>query len=171
MIAPYISAFIERTRIIIRVAMAAGSAMPKFSLNLSFIAQPWPLQAAIVVSEMKERLSPNIAPPITEPMQSGTLNPEAVATDTAIGVISVMVPTDVPIAVETKHATMKRTATAKRGGITDSMKYATLSALLRPTTPTNAPAASSARSTAEAPLPSPKDFATSRAICRRCTPP
>ena len=53
------------------VASAAGRAMWKFSRNLSFIAQPCPLQAAMVVSEMKLRLSPNIAPPMTEPMHSG----------------------------------------------------------------------------------------------------
>ena len=82
-----------------------------------------------------------MAPPITEPMHSGRLKPEAAETDTAMGVISVIVPTDVPMAVETKQLTTKSTATANRGGITDSRKYATLSALLRPTTPTKIPAA------------------------------
>ena len=45
------------------------------------------------------------------------------------------------MAVETKHETMNSTATANRAGICASMKYATDSALLRPTTPTNTPAA------------------------------
>ena len=94
----------------------------------------------MVVSDIKERLSPNIAPPITEPIQSGRPKPDASDTAAAIGTISVMVPTDVPIAIDTKHATTKSTITANLAGISDSMKYATLSALLRPTTPTNAPA-------------------------------
>ena len=54
--------------------IAAGSAIGKFSLNLSFILQPCVFVAAIVVSEMKERLSPNIEPPITAPTQSGRLS-------------------------------------------------------------------------------------------------
>ena len=86
--------------------------MATFSRNLSFISQPCPLQAAIVVSEMKERLSPNIAPPITEPAQSATGKPDALAISAAIGVISVIVPTDVPIAKETKQLTTNKTATA-----------------------------------------------------------
>ena len=52
-----------------------------------------------------------------------------------------MVPTEVPIASETNALTTKRTSTANSAGITESRKYATLSALLLPTTPTNAPAA------------------------------
>ena len=125
---------------IITVTTAAGNAIRKFCLNLSFIAQPCPLHAAIVVSEINDRLSPNIEPPITAATQSGTEKPEASATATAIGVISVIVPTEVPIATDTKHATIKRTITANRAGINCSIKYATLSALSRPTTPTNTPA-------------------------------
>ena len=63
-----------------------------------------------------------------------------------MGVSSVMVPTDVPMAVEIKQATTNSTATANLGGMMDSMKYATLCAPLRPTTPTNAPAARKIRS-------------------------
>ena len=77
---------------------------------------------------------------MTEPIQSGISNPEAVETATAIGVSNVIVPTEVPIAVDTKQATIKRTATAYRAGINPSIKYATLSALLLPTTPTKVPA-------------------------------
>ena len=60
---------------------------------------------------------------------------------TAMGTMSVMVPTLVPMAVETKQLTTNSTATENWGGIMESMKYATLSALERPTTPTNIPAA------------------------------
>ena len=100
------------------VIMAAGRAILKLARTLSFMAQPWVLQAAMVVSEMKERLSPNMAPPMTEPMQSGRENPETLETATAMGVISVMVPTLVPMATETKHAATNRTATAAQAGVT-----------------------------------------------------
>ena len=96
--------------------------MPKFSRNLSFMAQPCPLQAAMVVSEIKERLSTNMAPPITAPTHRGTPKPEAEATLTAMGVMRVMVPTLVPMAVETKQDTTNSTATANRAGIMESMK-------------------------------------------------
>ena len=86
------------------------------------MAQPWPLHAAIVVSEIKDRLSPNIAPPITEATHSGRLNPDAAETAAAIGVINVIVPTEVPIAVDTKQATINNTATANLAGISDSIK-------------------------------------------------
>ena len=95
----------------------------------------------MVVSEMKERLSPNIAPPMTVAMHSGRLYPEAAAIGSAIGTMSVMVPTEVPIAVDTKQLITNSTATEYFDGMIDSRKYATLSALLRPTTPTNIPAA------------------------------
>ena len=136
----------DKNRISTRVTRAAGNAIPKFSLNLSFIAQPCPLHAAIVVSEINERLSPNIAPPITAPMQRGRWKPEAWDTATAIGAIKVMVPTEVPIAVDTKQATTNSTATANRAGMSESIKYATLSALLLPTTPTKEPATRKIRS-------------------------
>ena len=84
--------------------------------------QPWPWQAAIVVSEMNERLSPNIAPPITDATHSGMLNPEAAETAQAIGVMSVMVPTEVPMERETKQLTTNRTATENCPGIMESMK-------------------------------------------------
>ena len=64
----------------------------------------------------------------------------------AMGVSRVIVPTDVPIAVETKQATTKITTTAILGGVTESIKYATLSAELLPTTPTKMPASIKMRS-------------------------
>ena len=80
------------------------------------------MQAAIVVSEMNERLSPNIAPPITDAVHSARENPEVSATAVAIGTRSVIVPTEVPIEVDTKQATTKRTATEKRAGIRESIR-------------------------------------------------
>ena len=94
----------------------------KFSRNLSFIWQPWPWQAAMVVSEMNDRLSPNMAPPMTEPTHRGRLKPEAADTATAMGVMSVMVPTEVPMEMDTKQLTTNSTATENSAGMMDSMR-------------------------------------------------
>ena len=51
----------------ITVKIAAGTAILKFSRNLSFISQPCVRVAAIVVSEIIDKLSPNIAPDTTAP--------------------------------------------------------------------------------------------------------
>ena len=112
----------DNTRMIISVAMAAGSAILKLARNLSFIAQPWVVQAAMVVSEIKERLSPNIEPPTTLPMHRGREMPDTEATATAMGTISVIVPTLVPMAIETKQAAINKTATAAHAGVTESRK-------------------------------------------------
>ena len=63
-----------------------------------------------------------MAPPTTEPRQSGRPKPEAVDTETAMGAMRVMVPTDVPIERETKQLTTNKTATAKRAGMMESRK-------------------------------------------------
>ena len=120
--------------------IAAGSAIQKFTRNLSFIAHPCVEVAAIVVSEIKLKLSPNIAPPITEATQKGTLNPAVPATSIAIGVTTAIVPTDVPMAVETKAATTKSTTTANCAGIKSNKKYAAAEALERPRIPAKIPA-------------------------------
>ena len=66
----------------------------------------------MVVSDINDRLSPNMAPLMTEPIQTGSANPDTLATATPIGTISVIVPTEVPIARETKQLTTKSTTTA-----------------------------------------------------------
>lgn len=76
----------------------------------------------MVVSEIKDRLSPNIAPLMTEAMQRGTEKPETFATAMPMGTISVIVPTEVPMASDTRQLTMKSTATANCGGIRERMK-------------------------------------------------
>ena len=63
-----------------------------------------------------------MAPPMTEAMHSGREKPEALATETAIGVISVIVPTEVPIERETKQLTRNKTTTENLAGIRDKMK-------------------------------------------------
>ena len=76
----------------------------------------------MVVSEIKDRLSQNIAPLMTEAMQRGTEKPDAFATAMPMGTISVIVPTEVPMASDTRQLTMKSTATANCGGIRERMK-------------------------------------------------
>ena len=65
---------------IAKVTIAAGNAILKFTLNLSFISTPWVLVAAIVVFEINERLSPNMAPPTIVPIQNGKLRCALAAT-------------------------------------------------------------------------------------------
>ena len=82
--------------------------------------------AAMVVSEIIERLSPNIAPQTTAPRQSGAPIPVASAMPTAMGAMAVMVPTDVPIAVEAKEAITKSPATVAHAGNTERPKLTVL---------------------------------------------
>ena len=77
---------------------------------------------------------------MTDPTARGIPNPVASATKIEMGAIKVMVPTDVPIVSDTNAATMNSTTIANSGGNIERKKYATLSALERPTIPTNAPA-------------------------------
>ena len=73
-------------------------------------------------------------------MQSGREKPDTLATAIDIGTINVIVPTDVPIASDTRQLTAKSTTTANCGGISERIKYATLLADDRPTIPTKIPA-------------------------------
>ena len=89
------------------VSIAAGKAIYEFILNLSFISTPCVLVAAIVVSEITDRLSPNIAPPITAAKIKGIGTPLFSPSPTAIGPSATIAPTDVPVAVEIKAPIMK----------------------------------------------------------------
>src|SRR3970040_2529495 len=89
------------------VIMAAGKAMNRFILNLSFSSQPKDCVAAIVVSEIIERLSPNIEPPNKAPAISGNDAPLDLARLTAIGPMATIAPTEVPVAVDKKAAIRK----------------------------------------------------------------
>ena len=117
---PLISVLNDIIRIITRETIAAGSAIKKFSLNLSFIAHPCPLQAAIVVSDMNDRLSPNSAPPTTIATIQGIEQPVCVEMAEAMGVRATIVPTEVPIESEVKQAAKKipagRNSTGTREG-------------------------------------------------------
>ena len=97
--------------------------------------------AAIVVSDMNERLSPNIAPPITDATQSCILRSAPVATFIATGTITDIVPQDVPIAIEMTQAITNSPTTAKPDGIIDSSRFAALVAPPAPcAVPLKAPA-------------------------------
>ena len=123
------------------VTIAAGRAMRKLTLNLSFISQPWDLVAAMVVSEIMERLSPNIAPPTQAPRKRGMLKPPLSATPTAIGTIAEMVPIDVPVAVPMNAEMMNTPAARKCTGIIESPRFMVASRPpISPATVENAPA-------------------------------
>ena len=63
--------------------------------------------AAIVVSEINDRLSPKKAPPTTTATINATSNPVCCAIPAATGTSATIVPTDVPIASEIKQAAIK----------------------------------------------------------------
>ena len=83
--------------------------------------------AAMVVSEIKERLSPNMAPPTTEATVSGRPKSAFCATEVAMGTSTVMVPTLVPMDMEIRQAMRKRPGMAKVPGIKFSSRWAVLS--------------------------------------------
>ena len=68
--------------------------------------------AAMVVSEIMDRLSPNIAPHTTAAMQSTMSKPVAWLMETAKGARAETVPTDVPIDSDTKQEIRNSPATA-----------------------------------------------------------
>ena len=122
--------------------IAAGRTILKFSRNLSRISQPCVLTAAMVVSEIIERLSPNIAPQTTAPAQIAIGKPVLSLMPAAIGASAVIVPTEVPIEMEIKQPIAKRPATAILPG---RMERPRLTVLSTPpaarTAPEKAPAA------------------------------
>ena len=81
--------------------------MAKFDLNFAFISTSCVRVAAIVVSEIKDKLSPNIDPPITAPNNIVTEPGIIFSISTAIGANVTIVPTDVPIDTYIKHAIRK----------------------------------------------------------------
>ena len=88
------------------------------ALNLSDIEHPWVLVAAMVVSDMNERLSPKNAPPTIMAVMKGVLErtPDAPvrasssAIPAATGTRATIVPTLVPMDMEMKHAARKSPA-------------------------------------------------------------
>ena len=100
-----------------------GSAIKEFTLNLSVIWQPCVRVATIVVSEMNERLSPNIAPLTTTPSISASGIPVLSAMPTATGARATIVPTEVPTEMEMKQAAMKIPAARRLPGKRDMARF------------------------------------------------
>ena len=76
------------------MAMAAGKTIRKFVLNLSLICVFCVRTAAMVVSEIKERLSPNIAPPTTAAIGIAAEMPSSPLKPALIGATAAIVPID-----------------------------------------------------------------------------
>lgn len=92
------------------VATAAGMTSLMFVWNLLRIEQPCVCVAAMVVSEMNDRLSPKNEPPTTMATSHAVSQFICVARAVTTGVNATMVPTDVPIEIEMKQAAMKMPA-------------------------------------------------------------
>ena len=90
--------------------MAAGTTMNELTRNLSDRRHPCVEVATMVVSLMKDRLSPKSDPPTMTAVINGMLVPVCSATPAAIGVSATMVPTLVPTPSEMKQAATKRPA-------------------------------------------------------------
>ena len=85
--------------------------------NFSRMPMSRVLDAATVVSEITERLSPNMAPPTTAPARTPGVNGGSPANPAAIGIRAAMVPQLVPKASEIRHATTNTPASMKRAGM------------------------------------------------------
>lgn len=86
-----------------KVTRAAGATIRTLTRNLSRRSHSWVRVAAIVVSEMNERLSPKKAPPTTMAVSQASFMPVSPARPAATGTSATTVPTEVPIENETKH--------------------------------------------------------------------
>ena len=90
--------------------------MRRLTLNLSAMEHPSVLVAAIVVSDMNDRLSPKNDPPTMIPVMKAVyedrLSPpeSAGAIPAAIGTSATIVPTLVPMDMEIKHEARKSPA-------------------------------------------------------------
>ena len=105
-----------------RFIITAGNTIAKLTLNLSFIPTSCVLVAAIVVSDIKDILSPNIAPPITTPQTNGKAIPVSLAIPTATGVKALTVPIEVPIEKLKAHPTKNNPGNNNLAGKTDNPK-------------------------------------------------
>ena len=86
---------------------ATGATMRTLTRNLSLMLHPCVWVATMVVSLMKERLSPKYVPPTTTPTIRGMLMPDCWAMPTAKGVSAAMVPQLVPMLSEMKQEARK----------------------------------------------------------------
>ena len=82
----------------------------------------------MVVSEIMDRLSPNMAPQITAATHSGREKPVDWLTPAAMGARAAMVPTEVPMDSEMKQAIRNMPHTASLAGMKDRNRYTVESA-------------------------------------------
>ena len=106
-----------------KTSKAAGTAIIKFTRNLSRMTHPCVRVAAIVVSEMKERLSPKNDPPMTSAVIKARLTSVLAAIPAATGTRATIVPTDVPIDSEMKQDARKTPASSRLSGSSISVKF------------------------------------------------
>ena len=93
------------------------------------------------MSEIIDKLSPNIAPHTTAPIQIAIANPVFSLIPTAIGAKAAIVPIDVPIDTEIKHPIIKSPTTTIPAGKIERPKLTVLSTPPAAfTAPENAPA-------------------------------
>ncbi len=111
------------------ITTATGITRNEFTRNLSLCLHPCVEVAAMVVSEMNERLSPNSEPPTMTAVSKGTLAPVEWATPAAIGVSATMVPTLVPMDTDTKHAARNNPASSILPGRMESVRLTVASML------------------------------------------
>ena len=94
-----------------------------FTLNLSCILHPWVLVAAMVVSEINDKLSPKNAPPTTMATMKGKATAVLSAIPTATGVRATIVPTEVPIDKDIKQAAKNMPASKRLSGRICSVRF------------------------------------------------
>ena len=100
----------------------------------------------MVVSEIIDRLSPNMAPPTTAPRASGTDSSVAPAKPTAMGAVAAMVPMEVPMAVAIKAEIRNRAGNTHSAGMMVSPSLTVASTLpMLSLTLANAPASRNTR--------------------------
>ena len=106
-----------------KTSSTAGATMRILALNLSFIAQSSALVAAMVVSLMKDRLSPKKAPPTMIAARKASEKPASCAIPVAMGTSATIVPTLVPTDIEMKQAVKKSPAKSIEPGMTRKVKF------------------------------------------------
>ena len=86
---------------------AAGITICELTLNLSLNLHPCVRVAVMVVSDINDKLSPKKAPPATIATNNGRPASVSRAIPAAKGVNATIVPTEVPMESEMKHAARK----------------------------------------------------------------
>ena len=102
--------------------MTIGAIMRIFTLNLSFILHFCVCVATMVVSLINDKLSPKKEPPTTIATMNAVSILVLFAIPTATGVRAAIVPTDVPIDSEIKHAARNIPGRSRYSGITLKVK-------------------------------------------------